>query len=642
MGELSVNTISTSKERDHFIKYLLNDIRALEMMVEQDLIEKDITRIGSEQELCLVDNHWRPAPVALELLAKINDPHFTTELALFNMEINLDPIILEGNCFQTLKQDLKNWLDIAENAAQSQDTKVLLTGILPTIKHKHINLQYMTPKDRYFALAESMKMRRKGEFEFHISGTDELITRHDSVMFESCNTSFQMHYQVSPEKFVDTYNWAQIISGPVLASSTNSPLLLSKRLWRETRIALFQQSLDTRNSLDPRREKLPRVTFGNHWIKDSIVDIYKEDIMRFEPLLGKTLKSPHSLHTLENGKIPLLEALRLHNSTIYKWNRPCFGISDNGKPHLRIENRYLASGPSITDEIANMVFWTGLMSNVPQDINQITKKLDFDDVKTNFLKAAKLGLENRFKWFHNRKYSASELIQNELIPMAREGLIKKGVNTKDVDYYLEVILCRVGTGRTGSQWLLDSYNINRKRSSNDEALITATAGIYKRQQQNLPVCKWALPALQEAGNWSTYYHTIEQIMSTDVLTVKEDDMLDLVASIMDWKQVRHVPVENEAGKLVGLVTAGLVVHFLSKRGKERKLKTRISDFMFTKLEMCCVSPETTISEAIQKMKQYNMSCLTVIKDDKLVGIVTEKDFVNVSAKLLKEIHNQRS
>lgn len=218
MGLQTVSIISNSKEKERFVKYLLNDIKALETMIEQDMFEKGITRIGAEQELCLVDSTWRPAPIILDILPKINNRQFTTELAKFNLEINLDPIEFTGNCIATLESDLIKNIKKAEKALKSHDAKVILTGILPTIRNKDLDISNMTPLDRYYALANSLSKLRGGNFEFHISGTDELITAHDTVMFESCNTSYQLHYQVSSADFVDMYNWAQLISGPVLAS----------------------------------------------------------------------------------------------------------------------------------------------------------------------------------------------------------------------------------------------------------------------------------------------------------------------------------------------------------------------------------------------------------------------------------------
>ena len=633
MGLQTVSIISSSKEKERFVKYLLNDIKALELMIEKDMIEKGIKRIGAEQELCLVDATWRPAPVIMEILPKIDDDLFTTELAKFNMEINLDPIEFKTDCLSKLESNLLENIAKAEKVLKKEGVKVILTGILPTIRNKDLNISNMTPLDRYYALSNSLSKLRGGMFEFHISGTDELITAHDTVMFESCNTSLQLHYQVNSSQFVDMYNWAQLISGPILASSTNSPLLLGKRLWRETRIALFQQSIDIRQSKDHLRERSSRVSFGNRWVYDSIVDIFKEDIVRCEKLLSNDMKT-NSMKMLEEGKIPTLDALLVHNSTIYKWNRPCYGIID-GKPNFRIENRYLASGPTIPDQVANAAFWFGLMSGMPEEYCDLQSKIEFDDAKTNFLKAARDGLDNKFRWFNNQKYNAQDLILDILLPISREGLRKSTINEKDISKNLGIIEDRVKSGKTGSQWMIDSYNNLRKSGTRDQALVATTAAIYNRQQEMKPIHKWDLANIDEAGNFLNYYLHIDQIMTTDIVSVHEDDLIDLVANIMDWKQVKDVPVENANGELVGLMTAGLLVNFLCKSSKEKSMNSRIRDFMIR--NPVSVSPETSISDALKTMIEGKTSCLTVVQDKKLVGIVTDRHFVKVSAKLIRDL-----
>lgn len=213
-----------------------------------------------------------------------------------------------------------------------------------------------------------MRDIRGRQFDLYLKGVDELHIRHDSIMFEACNTSFQTHLQIAPEEFVPAYNWALAISAPVLAISSNSPLLLGKELWSEIRIALFQQSIDTRHSIDEIREQRPRVTFGKDWIYNSITEIYKEDITRFEVLINDDINE-NSVETIQSGNVPQLRALRLHNGTIYRWNRMCYGITDN-KPHMRIECRYIPAGPSIQDEIANAAFWVGLMKARPENVKR--------------------------------------------------------------------------------------------------------------------------------------------------------------------------------------------------------------------------------------------------------------------------------
>ncbi len=226
--------------------------------------------------------------------------------------------------------------------------------------------------------------------------------------------------QVNQKDFAKKYNIAQAIAGPVLASAVNSPLLFGKRLWHETRISLFQQSIDTRVSDEHIRDRHPRVTFGTDWVHDGIMDIFKEDILRYRVLLGADFEQD-SLEMVKKGITPKLKALTVHNSTIYRWNRPVYGISDNGKPHLRIEARLFPAGPTVADEMANASFWLGLMEGYANLYDDITKHIRFDQAKANFYAAARGGLSKQFTWFDNKKYYADDLIMNELLPVARKG-----------------------------------------------------------------------------------------------------------------------------------------------------------------------------------------------------------------------------
>ena len=212
-------------------------------MIEEGMIESGISRIGAEQELCLTDFEFSPATNNLEVLKAINDPHFVPEIAKFNIEANLDPQEFKKDCFLKMEKQLRTLLEKADKITQKKNTHIVMTGILPTLRKEHLQFEYMTPNPRYEALNETMKEQRGSDFEMHIMGIDELITSHSNILFEACNTSFQVHLQIDPSEFADKYNWAQLIAGPVVAISANSPLLLGKRLWKETRIALFQQSV---------------------------------------------------------------------------------------------------------------------------------------------------------------------------------------------------------------------------------------------------------------------------------------------------------------------------------------------------------------------------------------------------------------
>ncbi|MGB1278158.1 MAG: hypothetical protein ACPG77_20595, partial [Nannocystaceae bacterium] len=335
------------KQLKAFMRALLADMRALEVMLEQDRFEAGVRRIGAEQEMFLIDSGMNPAPVATDVLGVLNEPFLTTELARFNLEANLKPRVFGDSCLREMEEELCFYVERTREGARQFGADVLLSGTLPTLSKDDLALTNMTPMPRYHELNQIMCDLRRGAFHVVIKGVDELEMEHDNVMLEACNTSFQIHFQVRPEEFAKLYNLAQLVTAPVLAAAVNSPLLLGQRLWKETRVALFQRSLDTRSFAEHVRGHRPRVHFGDRWVRDSVLEIFREDIARFRLLIAGA-RDEDPLAVLERGEVPKLSALRLHAGTIYRWNRACYGISD-GLPHLRIENRVLPAGPSIRD-----------------------------------------------------------------------------------------------------------------------------------------------------------------------------------------------------------------------------------------------------------------------------------------------------
>ncbi len=633
MGAEKVAIIKDKNLRMKATRHLLRDIKALESMLDQGIFEKDVQRIGAEQELSIIGSDWKPAPLVMEILSEVNDERFTTEFAKFNMEINLDPLIFTGDCFTQLEQDLWKYITKGEKIARSLNAHLMMAGIVPTLRNSDIDLKNITPLPRYHHLIDALQELRGESFEFRIEGADQWISRAFNSFFESSNTSFQVHFQVHPDEFVPAYNWALAISAPVLAAATNSPLLLGKRLWRETRIALFEQATDTRNSSQLYRDRSPRVSFGPGWVKDSVLDIYRDEVSTQKIMLASS-REEDALTVLQNGGIPHLYGLCVHNGTIYNWNRACYGVT-GGKPHLRIENRMLPSGPTIIDEVANAAFWTGLMNGLPNEYLNIAESMDFQTARRNFHYAAKLGLGANFYWPPAKKQiTASHLILNELIPIARDGLQKANINEGDINRLLGIIGDRVQTGNTGSQWMLNAYYKLQTTGSRDEALVALTAGMSKRQQEGKPVHKWDKPEMAEAGAWGNRFSTIEQIMVTELYTVAEDDPVDLVSNIMYWQNIRHLPVENAKGEITGLVTCKLLINYYSNKFKLGK-KACVKDIMTTQL--ITVTPQTKTTKAIELMIKNDVGCLPVVHQNKLAGLVTERDFVNISADLLAEM-----
>jgi CBS domain-containing protein len=450
---------------------------------------------------------------------------------------------------------------------------------------------------------------------------------------ESCNTSFQVHYQVAPQDFVDKYNWAQLIIAPLMAATCNSPLLMGKRLWRETRIALFEQSTDLRNPELAYREAEPRVTFGNDWARYSAMDLFRNNAFHHRILLAP-IDEENSLKTLEQGKIPKLRALTTHNGTIYRWNRPCYGITD-GKPHLRIENRNMPAGPTVLDEIANAAFWLGMMHGMPDNYRRLYEKLDFKLARRNFFHAANDGLTTHFYWPGTPgKVPAQQLILEELLPIARQGLEIANIDRADIDRLLSVIEERVKSGQTGAQWMVDAFERLQKQGTKEEALTALTAAISKRQQVGEPVHTWQLPDIIEAGDWEKRFFTVEQFMKTNLYTATPDDPVELVVRMMYYNNIRHVPVEKRDGTLQGIISARTLVRFYNNFSEKERKKMAAKDIMETNL--VTVTPQTKTADAICLLRKHDIGCLPVVFNGKLVGIVTERDFVHIAAELLRQ------
>ncbi len=639
MGDERVQLPESKEQSQQFLKYLLRDVRAMEKMLNDGLFEIDKIRIGAEQEICLIDRHTKPSPIAMEMMERLEGNGFTTELAKFNLEANLTPRLFEGRCLSDLEDEIHDKLERVRSTIRELDGDIALAGVLPTIRKSDLDISNLTPLPRYRALCDAINKLRGEEYDLRIQGADELLMRFDTPLLEACNTGFQVHLQVRPDEFVQKYNLAQAITGPVLAAAVNSPLLFGKRLWSETRIALFHQSVDTRQVGDHLRDSSPRVTFGNDWLKESILEIYREDIARYRVILSSEVDEDVD-KLLDEGKVPELRALQIHNGTVYRWNRPCYGISD-GKPHLRIENRVFPSGPTVTDEIANAAFWLGLLNGMGSEYPAIHEQLDFDDAKMNFFAASKLGLDTKFRWTDDKRYAAVDLITQELIPLAKEGLQKAGVDRGDITSYLDIISERAESAQTGSHWMLKSYGELSKKVSREQALTAMTNAMIKNQKKGEPVHKWGMARLDDMETWQPHALLVEEFMTTDLFTVQKDDILELVANLIDWRRIRYVPVEDDSKHLVGLITMRMVFREYNNvvHGKSDE-STSVEDIMIT--NPITIHPEASILEAIEIMDDQQIGCLPVVKNNRLVGVITEQNFVAISKRLLRVLDKNKN
>jgi CBS domain-containing protein len=616
MGTHTVRRLKNFQERKTYFYRLLTDIEALEQMYREGAFATDPIHIGAEQEFCLVNDHWEPSDQAVEILEAIDEPHFTPELTRYNLEINLDPLPLTGTCFSDMHRQLNMLLDHGQAVAEKFNNNIILTGILPTISTQYLKLEYMTPRERYKILSDAITEVRGSNMELHIKGVDEINLHHDSIMYEGCNTSFQAHLQIDPNDFANTYNWAQAISGPVLSVSTNSPMLMGRELWEETRIALFTQSVDTRKSTFLLNERQPRVGFGAAWAEGSPADFFKESIVRFRSLISTEFEPEDSLQQLQQGKTPKLSALNLHNGTVYPWNRLCYGAT-HGKPHLRIENRYLPSGPTTSDEIANMVFWVGVMLGRPREWDNIHEKMDFRDAKKNFFNAARYGMAAQFHW-GDKIIPTRELILDYFLPMAYKGLARANVARKDAEHYLGIIERRVSI-QNGSEWMVKTYRELRKDFNTPEALRRLTASLFDRSFKGYPVDAWKRGRRSEVKK-TKKAQKVGDLMSTKIITAQEEDSAALVIRMMEWNNIHHLPVLNDKNELAGMLTWKDVEALDKDHGL---YSLSIQEVM--KDNPRTLSPEMAVGQAEELMKAHNLEGLPVVVEKTLVGILTSND-----------------
>ena len=631
MGEQNIEEYASEASRQAFMKSLLEEVRALEAMLEKGMVESGVSRIGAEQEMFLINSARKPALTALEVLEKLDDDRFTHELGLFNIEANLSVQEFNSDCLSRMEAEAQEVYAKAREAAHKCDSEIALVGILPTLTKENLGLDSMVPIPRYHALNEAIMALRGHDLQFTINGIDQLMVKHDNLMLEACNTSFQVHFQVSPEDFSRLYNIAQVVTGPLMAAAVNSPILLGKRLWHETRISVFEYSVDARSATHQTRGLQPRVHFGNHWVDESVTEIFKEDIARFRVILT-TETEDNPLAMVAQGIAPKLKALCLHNGTVYRWNRACYGVH-NGIPHLRIENRVIPSGPTVLDEIANTAFFVGMMAGMADKYEDIRDHINFDDVKANFIAAARAGIRAQMNWFGDTHMPARELILEELLPLAETGLQKYGVEQKDIDKYLGVLRERVATRRNGARWALESLNEMHGRGTEDQRLRCLVSSMVEQQITGRPISEWVLAKFCEQQDWRESYLKVSQFMATDLFTVRPDDIVDFAVSLMDWRHIRHVPVEGDDGELVGMLSHRAVLRLVAEGRFGGDHKVSVKEMMIK--DPVTVNSDATTVEAIRIMRDAGVACLPVVDDGKLLGLITEHDLLVVSSHLLE-------
>ncbi|MEJ7794851.1 MAG: glutamate--cysteine ligase [Nocardioides sp.] len=455
-------------------------------MLREARFDTDDPMTGLEVELNLVDDVGDPALRNTEALAAIADPEFVTELGQFNIEINVPPARLREGGLSTFEETLRASLNSAESKSAEVGAHMVMIGILPTLAAGHLSLDSITPNPRYKLLSEQIMAARGEDISIAITGPERLVTSADSIVPEAACTSTQFHVQTSPDQFADYWNASQIVASVQVAVGANSPYLLGKELWRETRIPLFEQATDTRSEELKAQGVRPRVWFGERWIT-SVFDLFEENV-RFFPALLPITEDEDPLEVLEDGRTPKLQELRLHNGTIYRWNRPVYDVVDD-VPHLRVENRVLGAGPTVVDLIANAAFYFGLVRSLAESERPLWSQMSFSAAEENFHSAAEFGIDTQVYWPGIGQVRATELVLRRLLPLAYQGLEAWGVPTAESDRLLGIIEQRCLTGVNGSEWFARRM---RDRSDLDRYdALRATLEDYRvNMHTNEPVHTW--------------------------------------------------------------------------------------------------------------------------------------------------------
>ena len=452
------------------------------------------TTIGAELELDLVDGQGRPDPINRVVLADAVDPRVTLEVDRFNLEINTLPERLAGRPFSALAQGLESALAETRRAAAQHGARVVTIGILPTLTEQDLQGAALTDGDRYRALSAALKRRRRGPFPMHIEGEDALSIACDDVTYEGANTSLQVHLKAAPGEFARLYNAAQIATAPCLAASCNSPLFLGRRLWDETRVALFRQSVDDRSEADEDDWRPARVSFGHGWVREGALELFAESVALHEPLLP--VMSPEDpVACVAAGETPSLEELRLHHGTVWRWNRAVYDAAGGG--HLRVEMRALPAGPTVVDMVANVAFLVGLTLGLAPDVPHLLPGFTFGQARRNFYQAARRGLDAELLWCdapgERVRPVAARALAERLLPTARRGLVDAGVQGGEAERWLDVMAARISDGQTGALWQRRTFERYRRSRPPDEAARLLLEAYLAAGREGHPVHRWAVP-----------------------------------------------------------------------------------------------------------------------------------------------------
>jgi hypothetical protein len=486
MGEDVPAQEFTRADRTRHREKVRRNLDVFERMLREAHFDTDDPLTGLEVELNLVDETGDPALRNAAALEAIADPAFQTELGQFNIEINVPPARLRDGGLTTFEEGLRRSLNNAEERSAEVGAHLVMIGILPTLAEGHLRPDSISANPRYQLLSEQILDARGEDIAISIDGPERLRTTADSILPEAACTSTQLHVQTSPDQFAAYWNASQVIAGVQLAVSSNSAYLLGKELWRETRIPLFEQATDTRSEELKAQGVRPRVWFGERWIT-SVFDLFEENV-RYFPALLPIVDEEDPGEVLDDGGVPTLAELKLHNGTIYRWNRPVYDIA-GGTPHLRVENRLLAAGPTVVDIVANAAFYFGLVRAIADNDRPLWSRMSFHAAEENFHTAARYGIDAQLYWPGVGQAPATELVLRRLLPLAHEGLEAWGVEASTRDRLLGIIEGRCLTGVTGAGWFVEKMHA-RSSMERYDALRATLLEYREAMHSNEPVHTW--------------------------------------------------------------------------------------------------------------------------------------------------------
>ena len=491
MGEDVKRTTYTRVDRQEYRRKVELCLDVFGTMLRQSNFEFEHPLTGMEIECNLVDDDYQPAMKNTDVLAAIADPVYQTELGAYNIEFNVPPRALGGNTAVQLEDEVRASLNAAEIKAGAGGAHIVMVGILPTLMPEHLASGWMSESARYIALNDSIFKARGEDLQIDIDGPEPLSMKSTSIAPESACTSMQLHLQVSPDNFAANWNAAQVLAGPQLALGANSPYFFAHQLWSETRIELFAQSTDTQPDELKSQGVPPRVWFGERWIT-SVSDLFEENVRYFSPLLPE-VSDEDPVAELHAGRAPQLAELRLHNGTVYRWNRPVYDVVA-GRPHLRVENRVLPAGPTVVDMLANAAFYYGMLRTLSEDDRKVWTTMEFVAAQRNFAQAARHGMQAELFWPGRGTVNAAELVLGELLPMAYDGLDRWGVAAEVRDRLLGVIEGRARAGRNGASWQVTTVRALERRGLGRPTALADMLRLYcEHMHTNEPVHSWEVP-----------------------------------------------------------------------------------------------------------------------------------------------------